>query len=503
MIKTLILLVVIFINIFSSAEVLAKDKFISLVYPVRGRDLWVSTELKQLENLIGFLNSNKLSATWLFQYDALTDGELMQEINRLCNFCEFGLFLEISEKQATDAKVLYKIDQGNWARPDKVFLSGYSFDDRKKMIDKIFSEYYRFFNQYPKVIGAWYVDPMSLDYMEKKYDLNGYVSLSDQYDTDGQKYWGKYLSLPFYSQKGNILVPANNIGNKLDIVQLQWAQRDLWPSYGKSVYASRHSFQANDYVRLNKEFSYFASLLEKYLVNSNPFSQVTIGLEVGQELYEFEREHLKQLKYLVTLKDTNIRNVSDFTAWYKKKYPIVSPITTIEDENILWVNSPCYRVGLKKLDNEIFTVFDLRAYPRSSTAEDTLRADNRHFLSREALGIISEIDGTQLIDNLHGKTIFSVDNFSIGKHIFDFKTSCTYVKKNSLSLSFFTDTMKQRFISILDNFKFSSIDGHPIFGISTNKTIIHGWWKKQGFGSFQFPFQTMARFKSPNKLFYE
>jgi hypothetical protein len=297
--------------------------------------LWTGP-LEKIDATLVNLRQKGLPSTWLFQYDALVDNELISKIKNDCRRCEFGLFLEVSENLATNADVSYTIGQGHWYRPDKIFLSGYSLHNRQKLIKEQFEQYKKIFGRYPVSVGAWYVDPFSLKYIVDQYGVTSYVSVADQFDTDGQRYWGKPWGVPFYPQKYSTLVPANSLENKLDIVQIQWAQRHPTDSYGKGPHFSQFSLQANDYINNGKNTDYFKSLIDQYVFNNqNPFGQITVGLEAGQELFSFESEHVKQIDYIKNISDegkVKVLTMSQFSAWYKQFFPKLSPSMVISDE---------------------------------------------------------------------------------------------------------------------------------------------------------------------------
>ena len=420
-----------------------QKNFLTLVYPVRGRDLWVNHELEQI-------NLPSLPATFLLQYDALTDRNLVKKL-KSCQICEFGIFSEVSEKLATDSLTPYILGDGHWSRPDKIFLSGYSLLRRQRMIDleeKVFREAFGYF---PKTVGAWYLDSFSLNYLVDKYKVSGYVSVADQYDTDAQRDWGKPWGTPFYPKKYNSLAEANSLKNKLNLVEIQWAQRHPTDGFCPGVPCSQNSLQANDYINNNKATDYFEKILTYYLNPNNPFNQITIGLEVGQELFNFESEHLKQLEILKT-KNIEPVTVSQFTDWYKKNYPNLSPKMVITDGVTTWENTPHFRRG-----EQNGKIIDFRNYDQAAIFKDTFTIDKDKFLNREVVDKKTNIDV----------------NFLIKKEIF-----------------------LEKIKEVLSFFRFSIIDGQKIMGFKISPTTLIGFSGKKGFGSYEFPFQTLAQFQS-------
>lgn len=448
-----------------------KDRYLTLIYPVRGRNLWRNpSDLKQITDLTGVLKDKKLTATFLLQYDALNDKEINERV-KICSGCEIGVFLEVSEPLATEASVPYLIGQGHWARPDMVFFSGYRITERERLADRIFEEFRKNFDYYPKTVGAWYIDPYTLEYVVNKYGVTATVMVADQYDTDAQRFWGKPWGTPFYPRRFNNLMPASTIENKLEVVELQWAQRHPTDGYGNGIWFSQNSLQANDYRNNSKTTEYFREILNYYLdISANPFGQVTVGLEVGQELVDFTNEHLRQLDVLSQIaqkKNLKSVTVSDFSAWYRQEFPGLSPTTHISDGTTTWINGPCFRLGLRN-DGE---TFDTRIYVSKKVPDDYFFQDRKIFLDREVP--FTEGGVSTVSDNCH----ISLDQRKTAVKIFLIKL---------------TETIKDKLAII----KTSVIDGRRIIGVQTGKEALYGFWDGHGWGTFSFPFQTLARFQS-------
>lgn len=468
----------------------AKDQlqqnFVTLVYPVRGRDLWQDRDLVQLDQLLTFLAENELPSTWLFQYDALTDSELIDHIKARCKNCEFGVFSEVSENLATDAQVAYQQGVGPWYQPNLAFFSGYDLLARKKMADQLLRAFSKSFQTKPKTVGSWYLDPYTLNYLHRDYGVSGYVSVADQYDTDGQQYWGKPWGTPYYPQIGDIMVPASSVANKLDVVQIQWAQRDLVKGYGKTVQHSRSSFQANDYVNNGLETIYFTEIVKPYVQNNNPVNQITIGLEAGQELFSFQKEHFMQLNFLLEKQDVwklHFTKVSNFVDHYREKFPDFSPTTQLAVDKTLWVNSACYRLGQETdmAGNEV--VFDLRRYSADSIAKDAVRVDNDKFLSRN---VPFEVDAVE-----DGRKV-PLNSFSLDESCLTTKLPDVVSLKNRQDL----ELVKLHIKDFLSALKFSTIDDKKVIGLKVGPDEIIGYKEGSGFGKFSYPFQTLVNFKS-------
>lgn len=454
----------------SLQRVSGTNKFVTLVYPVRSRLLWGDPNLSSLDSILALLEKNQAPSTWLLQYDALADSDLTSYLKEKCLGCEFGIFLEVSEQLATDARVSYKTGDGDWFRPDKVFFSGYQILERERLADLAFTQFHRAFGNYPRSVGGWYVDPYTLGYIQKNYGVSGLVAVADQLDTDAQRYWGKPWGVPFYHQKYDAMTPANTKGNKLDLIEIQWAQRHPTLGYGPLVSHSRESLQANDYVNNGKDTRFFEEVLAYYLSSVNPFSQVTIGLEVGQELYSFATEHERQLAHLWELESVGgvkLVTVSEFADWYRQSYPDFSPPMTISDGTTTWINTPCYRAGTRE-----GKLIDSRVYFPTGVSPDYTSRDDSQFLQRDASS------PGPVIDPLTANCLGRKENLGPSASELDFLR------------------IKEGLNEALSFLKYARRDGEYIIGLDLGDNRIFGYWQGRGVGNFFIPFQSLVKFQS-------
>ncbi len=139
---------------FIFSHVIAKDdKQVVLVNPIRGSDFWshnyplTETPKKEYE----IIKKNNFPATWLVRYDGLTNSDVQQFVKSLDSSQDSGLFFEITPSLTNAAGVKYN-DTGNWHFAKSVLLTGYSPDDRKKMIDVAFSKFKEVTGKDPQIL---------------------------------------------------------------------------------------------------------------------------------------------------------------------------------------------------------------------------------------------------------------------------------------------------------------------------------------------------------------
>lgn len=490
-------------------------KFITIVNPVRARVQWNDNSIDVIKKQIEQVKSFNLKATWLLQYDNLFDQEVTDLFKSQDKNQEIGSLLEVSEKWATDSHVLYKIADGDYYRPDKVFLSGYVPYDRKKLIYTYFKKFEQIFGRQPQSVGAWYIDANSHQHLEKL-GVTSAITLSDQFDTDAASIWGKYFAMPFYPSKANSLVPAQNQDNKVPIVNIQWAQRDPVLSYGADILDSRQSFQANDYINNGHTTPYFSNLLENYLANEqNDFMQLTIGLEAGQEAVLFGDEFARQLTILEQYQQSgeiSALTMADFAAWYRDKYPGVSPSHLLKKEDSFWYMSPKFRLAIFK-EGDNFVLKDLRYYS-DVPFDDFYQADANPYLTRNTK---EQIDQVKLGNQIHlgeSESLSTELHFDRLKIMLDnslveintkgilkdgepiLKNELQSVTKKSMRLLGLKETAK----SILGVFKYSKIEGKVHFGVAFGSNL-YGFAGASP-GKHSYPYQVISRFKSPASLVF-
>lgn len=496
------------------------EKFITIVNPVRSRNLWFDRSIANLTKQLDSIKKRGLSSSWLLAYDTLDDVEVTGVFKNTSTDVEVGALLEVSEIWATDSHVSYKIGEGDYYRPDKVFLSGYSPQDREKLIKAYFKKFQDTFGLKPQVAGAWYIDARSQSILAKL-GIKGLLVVADQYNTDAAASWGKYWSMPFYPSKFNSLEPAASQSLKIPIVNIQWAQRHPTLGYGRDIKDSRQSFQANDYINNGFDSSYFDQMLALYLSQAKTdFVQITLGLEAGQEAVSFtlEFEHqLDRIAGLASLDQVKITTLGQFSDWYQKTYPGISPAHFLTAEGSLWYMSPKFRVRVARLGQN-YVITDLRYYEQKPT-RDYSWPDEDKFLSRYVGATIDDLDlknslnlgeltSLEVYQNFDRLTL-KADNNLIRIDTKGILVGDTYqisdqeqifsAENRQFLFVLATEKIKSMLTNITGVIRFSKIDGQPVFGLKIADTKLIGA-KGPKVGIYDFSPQSLAKFKSPASI---
>lgn len=369
--KYLLSLAITIVFLLSGREVLATEKsLVTLVNPVRSRELWKDKSLETIREQYKIAEDREIRASWLIQYDVLKDEELLKEIKSFENQ-EIGLFLEVSKKMAEEARVVYPVNKV-WYSPEVVFLSAYSRMERIKLIYKAMEDFKLEFGEYPKSVGAWWIDSYSLGFLRDVYEIETVLICADQKTTDNYGIWGQWWSVPYFPSKYNILEPAKNERDKNGVTLIQWAMRDPVEAYkGEGKEFSNHSVQANDYLSLGKDINYFKKLAEIYLGEErNEIRQLTIGLEVGQEGVGNLKELERQVDYLLSGGESEFLGMEEFAKRFNESYPEIRKEAYVGS----WV------MNTKKRENR--ELGEYREY-RQEVFSDYFVADKGSFLQRE------------------------------------------------------------------------------------------------------------------------
>lgn len=391
------------------------ETFVTFTNPVRGPEGWTSNLVQPLDLPQFFYKEATFSAfpvTWSLRYDAVSDATISSYIKHLSEIDRsqsIGAFLEITPNLAKASQVNYP-DGISQFDANRIFLSGYSISDRKRLIDVYMETFFNKFGFYPRTVMAWHLDSYSLAYLQSKYSVLAAINCDDQYSMDHYRLWGGYLGSPYFPDKNNSLVPADSLDNRINLAMVRWAQRDLFNFYGR-FNESLYSVQTNDYLKLNLPANYFENLLGIYSQkNFNEFTYLNVGLENDDTLFADRKELARVLNTLRLNQDKySIRFISlaDFGDWFKARYPESSPAyfystTDPAQKNsgtVYWYQSPYYRVGLKSVKGRT-QIFDLRVYNRQIYEEYFATPNQDKNLFSEIPAVIDSVKYPEKVINL-------------------------------------------------------------------------------------------------------
>lgn len=397
------------------------------------------TVLYQMETLKRY----NLPATYALKHDALMDDRYSNLIKEnIDDYDEVAVWWEIDETLAKKANVKWK---GKTPVDDHVNIGyslGYKPEDRIKMVDVYMEDFKDIFGYYPKTVGSWVIDIITLNYFKEKYGVVAAALCRDQIGTDGFTLWGGYFNQGYYPSKFNEYIPAQSTEMQIDIPIFRMLGPDPIYSFEDGLRKSVtgvHTLEPASVIGQTEEWV-------KWLLGRSTKEEV-LGfsyVQAGQEntfLWNTMRKGYElQIPYIAEIERTGevrVQTLEETGKWYKKRYDLTPPTTFVasedwnKDENLrtVWYNSRFYRVSFLWEDNKL-SIRDLHLFNenyKSRYYDDTLD-DNESIFdslpilnahkwsddeSRASIDFIT-LDSDNKIQSLKGKEPrFSTDGESI------------------------------------------------------------------------------------------
>ena len=167
---------------------------------------------------IKLLKEAGLPATWALQYDALINPRYQKLLkNELSTNDEIAAWWEIPQPLAEKAGLKWR-GRHEWDPAANVgFSPGYTPVERRKLVDVYMAEFKKVFGRYPRTVGSWYIDEVTLAYMSKRYGIIASCNCKDQIGTDFYTLWGGYWNQAYYPSRLNAYMPAQTRRGQIDV----------------------------------------------------------------------------------------------------------------------------------------------------------------------------------------------------------------------------------------------------------------------------------------------
>ena len=333
--------------------------FIRLLEP-REENITEDVLYKTVVNQVEMMQKYNLKGTFLLQYDALMEKryqELLKGLSR--DSIEIGAWWEIPqplvEKAGMEWRGRYPWD---W-HPNIGFSTGYTPEEREKLVDVYMNDFKKVFGYYPKSVASWFIDAHSLNYMVEKYHIVASANCKDQYGTDGYTLWGGYWNQAYYPSKLNSYMPAQNSENQIDVPIFRMLGSDPVRQYDTGLESDRQGVITLEpvYNEAGGDKDWVNWYFQEFI---NGESMEYAYTQAGQE-NSFTWDAMKnglqmQFPLIADLRDQNklkVETLAETGKWFKEKYE-VTPATSVTVTNDLkksnlktvWFNSRFYRLNL-------------------------------------------------------------------------------------------------------------------------------------------------------------
>jgi len=381
---------VLFVMLFSSVAQVYADSgqtpqsSIVIINQVRGTQCCSPGSLAATQKQIDYLQKLQLPATFALRYDAILDPQFRDIFLQQYKIpIELAIFLEVTPQLAKDAGVPYSGPSDRWYKAKNAYLLGYSPQDRRKIIDTIFTAFSKNFGYYPTTTVAWMIDAPSLQYLSQKYRVKVHELTREQWGTDSYTLYGGPVNVPYLPSTGWPLIPAQSPISALPVLLLRQTITDPIYTYGdaRSIFTS----QPNDYLRNNFDISYFQTLLKTALEQQLPKGFAVVGLENSMP-DDAQKEFFKQLEsiheYTQRYPQVTVvlsKNLSNNDAFNSKQNTVSVFYRDEKDLHAYWITTSHYRARVFMKGTHVW-LDDLRLYsdalhdPYTATSPASLNA---------------------------------------------------------------------------------------------------------------------------------
>ncbi len=343
--------------------------FIRGIEPRPGRNIDL---VKPVREQIRIMKELHICGTFLVQYDALLNEEIVALLKGLPEGFEIGLWLETVQPQVEAAGIKWR-GRFPWDWHNDVgFLIGYSPEERKRLIDVHADKFKEVFGIFPKVVGSWHIDAASMLYLSEKYGVDACCICRDQIGTDGYTLQGGYYNQAYYPCKNNMFSPAQTKKNQIDM--------PVFRMLGSSA-AFAYDFQLCDYDGVHKTIP---TLEPVQLARNNEWGEFLLGeifggkglafqyAQIGQENsfgWDNMRDGIEfQFKKVAEMAKNGlveILTLGESGRWYKENFSLTPATAYVADKKwqgndvrSYWYESRYYRVNFF-LENGVLRMRDL------------------------------------------------------------------------------------------------------------------------------------------------
>ncbi|MGB9625038.1 MAG: hypothetical protein ACPMAQ_09260 [Phycisphaerae bacterium] len=203
-----------------SAEAAAgRPRIVNIINFIRGIEPRSNVDLLEpVRQQIRLVHQYKLPATFLVQYDALTQERFAKLLRtELTDREEVGAWLEVVQPQVEAAGLKWR-GRFPWDwHTDVGFTIGYTPAERERLVDVYMREFEKAFGRRPKSVGCWLLDAPTLAYLAEKYGVTAACICKDQTGTDGYTLWGGYWNQAYYPSRLNGFMPAQTAAGQISV----------------------------------------------------------------------------------------------------------------------------------------------------------------------------------------------------------------------------------------------------------------------------------------------
>lgn len=332
-------------------------------------DVLYEATRKQIE----LIKPTGLPVTWALQYDALINPRYQKLLKEQAGANdEIAAWWEIPRPLTAKAGLKWRGHDHEWDSTANVgFSPGYTPDERRKLVDVYMADFKAIFGYYPRTVGSWYIDEVTLAYMAERYGIIASCNCKDQVGTDGYTLWGGYWNQAYYPSKLNAYMPAQTKAGQINVPIFRMLGSDPIYQFGggsapgmctlEPVYPWSGGsadwvawFMDNLIHQPSLAFAYTQAGQE----NSFGWDSMKAGLSLQVALLA------KQAK----AGEIQVETLADAGRWFRHHYALTPPTSVVslddwkhENRKTVWYDSRYYRLNIL-WEKGVFFIRDLHCF---------------------------------------------------------------------------------------------------------------------------------------------
>jgi hypothetical protein len=319
---------------------------------------------------IELIKEANLPATWALQYDALTNPRYQKLFKeQLGTKDEVAGWWEIPRPLVEKAGLKWR-GRFDWDWAANVgFSPGYTPEERRKLVDVYMADFKAIFGYYPRTVGSWYIDEVTLAYMAEHYGIVASCNCKDQVGTDGYTLWGGYWNQAYYPSRLNAYMPAQTRAGQIDVPIFRMLGSDPIYQYGTTpgmftlepVYSAAGGSAA--------WVAWFMNNLIHQPALAFGYTQAGQENSFGWEAMKTGLTHqVALLAEQAKAGEIQVETLAQAGRWFRDHYSLTPPTAVValddwkhENRKTVWYDSRFYRLNVL-WQNGAFFIRDLHCF---------------------------------------------------------------------------------------------------------------------------------------------
>ena len=300
-----------------------------------------------------------LPASWLLQYDALTEGSFVEFLKtEMPASHEVGIWFEMNRRLCNDAGVRWRGRQDwEWDYHVPVAYSiGYPPEERRRLIDTAMAKFERVFGQRAKSVASWNLDAVTAAHLSDRYSVDALGNCRDQLATDGFTIWGAPIAA-YYPCRKNAWSPAVDKRNQIGTPMFRLLGQDPVYYYDKSLPYPDTMEPVWPSGRSRVFIDRFLQMIAESPTQAVAYAQLGQENSFGwPEMREAYPEQMEALARLRTQRKVHVETMGETGRRFKAALEVTPPQVQVmlEDpfgkndpaERTIWYQSRFYRANL-------------------------------------------------------------------------------------------------------------------------------------------------------------